>query len=158
MILRSRRSHFGDTPCKPCALRPSGHKAPAVHAFPTSWSRYSACLRAGNAEGYAQRAQSNPPCLGKALLNTSASTPARSKPRFSSDRKYLCLCHILQLASSKGLLALMKELAAPKEILYRCTQTSTTSHLHSLSFTSFCARRDVKLHQEPELVLGVAVL
>lgn len=160
MILRSRHCHFGDTesPRKPCALRPSGHKAPAVHAFPTTWSRYSACLRADNAEGYAQRAQSNPPCLRKALLNTSASSPAQSKPCFSSNRKYLCSCHILQLASSKGLFGFDEGACGSQGNSVQMYPNLNNSSSRSLSFTYFCARRDVKLHQELKLVLGVAVL
>lgn len=159
MILRSRHCHFGDAgcPCKPCALRPSGHEAPAVHAFPTTWSRYSACLRADNAEGYAQRAQSNPPGLRKALLSTSASSPARSKPCFSSTRKYLCSCHTLQLASSKGLFGFDEGAYSSQGSSVQMYPNLSNFSSRSLSFNSFCARRDVKLHQKLKLVLGVAV-
>lgn len=51
----------------------------------------------------------------------------------------------------------MKELAAPEEILQMYPNLNNLSS-HSLSFTSVCARRDAELHQEPELVLGVAAL
>lgn len=149
-----------ESPRETCAGRPWGHKAPAACAsFLTTQSSYVACLRAANAPDCAQRARSNPPCLRKALLPTSACLARRwPKPCVSAHRKDLCPCHTLQLPSSKRLFCFDEGTCGSRgnsaQMYPNLNNLSSRSH----SFTSVCARRDAELQQEPKFVLGVAAL
>lgn len=149
-----------ESPRETCAGRPWGHKAPAVCAsFLTTQSSYAACPRAANAPDCAQRARSNPPCLRKALLTTSAcSALRRSKPCVGADKKDLCLCHTLQLPSSKRLFCLDEGTCSSQGNSAQMYPNLNNLSSHSHSFTSVCARMDAELHQEPKLAPGVAAL
>lgn len=74
---------------------------------------------------------------GKCICFLTCSAPPASNPGISSD-KSTCACAIPSSCRlPKGFCALLKELATPKEILYRCTQTSRTSHLTALLLLLF---------------------
>lgn len=133
---RQARSCDAASPRKPCPGRPGGHGAPAARAsFLTAQSGHWPCVRAAGAGDRAQRAQRNPPRRGKAPPGyspfLSCSALRWSKPRASANKKGLGLVPYppATFFQKAWFFALMKELAAPEEILYRWTPTSTTSLL-----------------------------
>lgn len=87
------------------------------------------------------RAQSSPPCWRTALLSPSGSSPAQpcEGPSHASVlTESTCAAAMpSRWLPLESFFALVREVAAPEEILYRCTQNSKTSPLTGLLLLLF---------------------
>lgn len=146
-----------ESPNKLCTGRPSGYEGQAVCAsFLATQSRYWACLRA--ARGCAESSE-QPTLLENSSVKhiwfLTCSVLWRSKPCISSDRKCLCCCHALQVASSKKLFCFGEGSCSSRGNSVQMCPKLNHFFSHRLAFTFIHAQGDVKPYSEPKLVLGV---